>query len=218
MSYFELTLHAFSFPRKLPDKSANFRFVADLRFVGENDRLVTVQAVMPGLDTFWECDTNRSKSPNYVRKDASLRKDASPGFDMKKVDDWDKLIFCVKASKLHSIQFKVFDVDRKDAWDMVKRFLGGIVRSVIGRGVSNIPKDLPTSLLGSLGAAAADVQSFLLNKLAGGRKLLFKGSYIFNNNQTRESNNFFAAVKEQGSTNSTPKAADYKIEFKVKVI
>ena len=187
MSNFELTLTQFLFPEDLPNKKANFRFVVDLRFTNDKGQFTTEHAVMPSLDTFWECDTSRKDNPNYVRNcfkhtnskehnEECSRFNMNGTDDKKGIDEWDRLILLVKGKDLHSIQFKVIDVDRKDAWDKVKNFLGGIVETVIGKVKSVVPEKLPLSLHGSLGAAADDVQSFLLKKLAGGNDVLFRGS------------------------------------------
>ena len=131
---------------------------------------------MPSLDTFWECDTSRDEKPNYVR--LKTNGEVRSQFDMAAIDDWDKLILRVKGESVHSIQFKVIDVNREDAWDKVKSFLGGIIEAVIGKIKGVIPTGtLSASLLSeSLGGAANDIQSFLLKKLAGGDKVLFRGS------------------------------------------
>lgn len=183
MPLFELTLQQFQFPRDLPNDKANFRFVVDLRYIDDEGRFTTEHAVMPSLDTFWECDTGRKDAPNYVRKHDGGNGNPLPEFDFDdkhKIDHWDRLILHVKGKDLHSIQFKVIDVNRKDAWDKVKPFLKGIVEAVIGKIKGIVPKALPLSLPESLGGAADDVQSFLLKKLAGGDKVLFRGSCQFN--------------------------------------
>ena len=136
---------------------------------------------MPSLDTFWECDTGRTDRPNYVRnldKDGKIvnRNYEGNQFNMCTIGDWDKLILCVKGESVHSIQFKVIDVDRKDAWDEVKNFLEGMIGTVIGKIKGGISGNLPSPLPESLGGAADDLQSFLLKKLAGGDKVLFRGS------------------------------------------
>ena len=153
MSLFELTLQQFLFPNDLPNDKANFRFVVDLRYIAEKCRFTTEHAVMPSLDTFWECDTGRKDAPNYVRKHDGGNGKPLPEFDFDdkhKIDHWDRLILHVKGESLHSIQFKVIDVNRKDAWDKVKPFLKGIVEAVIGKIKGIIPESLPLSLPESL--------------------------------------------------------------------
>ena len=136
---------------------------------------------MPSLDTFWECDTGRLDKPNYVRKTDKHE------FKMEAIDPWDRLILRVKAQSLHSIQFKVFDVDRKDGWDRVKGFVGEVLSSVIGIAKAAIPKDLPLGLGDSLGGATDDVKSFLLKKVAGGDNVLFRGSFQFGGDVSNDS-------------------------------
>ena len=185
MPLFELKLTQFLFPKELPNKKANFRFVVDLRFIDDKGRFTTEHAVMPSLDTFWECDREEKDKPNYVRgsEDVKLKIDDTDyrcsQFKMDNnmdIDEWDRLIFLVKGNNVHSIQFKVIDVNREDAWDKVKPFLTGMVEAVIGKIKGVIPGNLPLSLPESLGGATDDVQSFLLKKLAGGNDVLFRGS------------------------------------------
>ncbi len=183
MPLYEFTLTDFLFPADLPNNKANFRFVVDLRFIDHRSQFATEHAVMPSLDTFWECDTEREGKPNYVRGtgEEELRIAKGPSsrcgrFEIDAIDDWDRLILLVRGKSIHSIQFKVFDVDRRDAWDKIKDFLGGIVEAVIGRIKGAIPENLPLHLPESLGGAADDLQSFLLKKIAGGDAVLFRGS------------------------------------------
>ena len=177
MPVFQIDLAGFQFPAELPNDKANFRFVVDLRFTDENGRFTTQHAVMPSLDTFWECDTRRSDRPNYVRGNDAEGEGDSPGrFDMQAIDDWDRLVLLVKGQSVHSLQCKVFDVNRRDAWDKVKDFLKGVVEAVLGRVKGFVSPDAPVLVSESLGAAADDLQSFLLKKLAGGDDVLFRGS------------------------------------------
>ena len=183
MPLYEFNLTDFLFPADLPNNKANFRFVVDLRFINHRSQFATEHAVMPSLDTFWECDTERSGKPNYVRGagEEALRIGDLPAgrcgrFEMAEIDDWDKLILLVRGKRIHSIQFKVYDVDRRDAWDKIKDFLAGIVEAVVGRIRGAVPENLPLHLPESLGGAADDLQSFLLKKIAGGDAVLFRGS------------------------------------------
>lgn len=170
MPLFELNLTGFRFPEDLPNDRANFRFVADLRYMDHRKQFKTAHAVMPSLDTFWECDKRRADRPNHVRDATEAR------FDMDKIDVWERLVFLVRAEAVHSIQFKVLDVNRRDAWDVVKDFLGGVLEGAIGGWKKDLRKEVSGLEGGALGAAGDDVQSFLLKKLAGGDKLLFRGA------------------------------------------
>ncbi len=204
MTNFQLDLTGFEFPEKLPNNKANFRFIVDLRFRDEDDRLATEHAVMPSLDTFWECDPSRHDKPNYVRANGDGSETELAKFEMEKIDLWDRLILHVQCKSLHSIQFKVIDVDRKDAWDAVKNVLGKIAEVVIGQTRAFILKQENMPFRTAMGAAADDVQSFLLKKLAGGDQVLFRGSL-----QKDELKNGAGLIKGRGTK------GDYKISFEV---
>lgn len=169
---YELVLTGFDFPRELPRRKANFRFVADVRYVNGRGEHDTEHAVLPDLDRHWECDPERRESPEYVRaEDREMR----ASFDMSRIDDWDRLILLVRGDQIHSVQFKVLDVNRSDGWDRLRRALGDVVATVIGRGRSSVPeKAWPLS--DALGTAADDLESALVARLAGGQDLLFRGS------------------------------------------
>lgn len=191
----ELVLKSFRFPRELSNSKANFRFVVDLRFIDDKENFDSEHAVMPSLDTFWECDTNRQDKPNFVR-DVSRAASSTPfaSFDMSRIDSWDALILGVKAKGLHSVQFKVIDVNRADAWDWVKGVLGGIIETLKyqakktieatqkGDGEDETEQVVDKTLVsGSIGGAAADLRSFTLKRLARGGDVLYRGSTRFEN-------------------------------------
>ena len=205
MKRYELNLTQFTFPENLSNSRANFRFVVDLRYLDEKNKFTTEHAVMPSLDTFWECDKGKKENPNYVRMN-----DDSPSFDMAadppKINPWDRLILIVICERLHSIQFKVIDVDRRDAWDRVKSFLGGVVQAVVGRAKGQIPTQ--TIFANSLGQAADDVQSFMLKRLAGGDKVLFRGSYQFDRKQDGSQQDH-----GKGKVSGKGTEGDYNIQF-----
>jgi hypothetical protein len=164
---FELRLAGFDFPAALPNDKANFRIVVDVRYENAEGVFATEHAVLPGLDTFWECAIDKATEPNYVR--AGNR----AAFDMAKVDEWDSLMLLFKGSRVHAINVSVFDVNRQDAWDAVKDNLAPVLDTVIGKAT----KFLPGGTIGdTLGAAADDVKAYALRKLAGGDKVLFKKS------------------------------------------
>lgn len=219
MPNFTIKLDGFCFPSSLSNDKANFRFLVDLRFLAENGQFAVEHAVMPSLDTFWECDTRRSDRPNYVRRmvggspNGSRDTAVSEGecgdcgrqsrygmFDISesggRIDEWDRLVLAVKADRLHSIQFKVIDVDRNDAWDKIRGALAGIAgllakrlagssleRTLSGTEAAERREILPSGsadvIRASLGGAPDDVRSFMLKKLAGGDDVLFRGSRPF---------------------------------------
>jgi hypothetical protein len=168
MSTYEITLTSFKFPKNLENHKANFRFVVDLRYIDPEGNLATAQAILPGLDTYWECDKGRSQDSNYVR---GPEEGNYATFDMKRIDSWDRLIFMVPASSLHSIQFKVFDVNRTDGWDKIKTALSSISGALF--------EDVKRFIPGFFGSATDDIKSYLLKKWAGGDTILYKLSMDF---------------------------------------
>lgn len=186
MSYFELRLEEFLFPKKLDGGQANFRFIIDLRFINENGEHTTEQAIMPGPDTFWECDTSEQEKSNYIRdsQDEDLVIDSNTykcsQFNKEDLHEWDRLILLVKGESLHSILFTVYDVDRKDIWDKVQKIGERVFDAVltkIGKKIADaIPEDASSYLPDSLGSADDDLRSFLLKKIAGNDDILFRRS------------------------------------------
>jgi hypothetical protein len=94
---------------------------------------------------------------------------------MARIDDWDRLVLLVRGDSVHSVQFKVLDVNRSDGWDRLRRALGDVVSTLIGRARTLVP-DPAWVISDSLGAAATDLESALLTRLAGGAEPLFRGS------------------------------------------
>ena len=169
---YELVLTGFDFPRKLPRRKANFRLVADVRYVNGRGEHDTEHSVLPDLDRLWECDPEKKEDPYYVRG----REDGdSAALDMDRIDSWDRLVLLVRGDAVHSVQFKVFDVNRADTWDRMRRALGDVVRTLVGRARAAVP-DKAWVVSDSLGAAATDLESALVTRLAGGEKILFRGS------------------------------------------
>ena len=172
ISIYELALTGFRFPRALSDKRCNFRFVADVRYVNGRGDFDTAHAVLPDLERWWECDPDRRDDPSYVRgPDAG----EFATFDMEGIDAWDRLVILVRGDGIHSVQFKVFDIDRPDFLDRIGGAVGDVAQALVGRGQARVTADAGV-FTGALGAAGADLQSALLRQLAGGAKLLFRGS------------------------------------------
>lgn len=171
---FELTLSGLSFPGQLPNDKANFRVMAEVRYVKADGAFATERVVVPGLDTFWECATDKATEPNYVRAANAA------AIDMTRVDPWDSVMLVFKAAAVHSLKVSVFDVNREDAWDKIKNNLAPVLDAVLSRASTAVPAiggPLGAILTkDTLGDAAEDVQAFLLKRLAGGDKVLFKGS------------------------------------------
>lgn len=172
ISTYELSLIGFRFPNALPGKRCNFRFVVDVRYVNGRGDFDTAHAVLPDLERWWECDPDRRGEPSYVRG-ADTGEFAT--FDMTSIDAWDRLIILVRGDGIHSVQFKVFDIDRPDFFDRVGGAVGDVVGAVLGRRRADL-EDQVGVFAGALGGAAADVESALLGRLAGAERLLFRGS------------------------------------------
>ena len=178
----ELALEGFKFPKDLDSDKANFRFVVDVRYVDDKGKLATHQAVMPGTDTYWECDPGQRDEPNYVR--ANDEDDTFASFDMSdnKVDPWDRLVFLGKVRMIHSIQVKVFDVDRPDFWDKFVDALGSLIGALFGKVKAGVPSgeggSVQSAASGVFGSFIDDVSSTLLKTLSGGDKVLFRGSCV----------------------------------------
>jgi hypothetical protein len=182
----EILLTAFEFPKKLDSNKANFRFVVDVRYVDQKGNLATHHAVMPSMDTYWECDTDKKGAPNYVRaSDCSANDSACFQFKSANqretgVDPWDSLVFLGKVKLVHSIQVKIFDVDRPDFWDKLQEALGGLITAVFGRAKSVIHTgeegSLKSDVSGVFGSFVDDVTSSVLKRLSNGDRVLFRGS------------------------------------------
>lgn len=175
---YTILLSHFAFPKKLPNDKANFRFVATVRYVGRLDKLLSVPVVMPGLDSYWECDARKRNDPGYVRRPGAAE------FDIGAIDTWDRMVLHMKAEAVHSIQFRVFDVDRKDAWDRIESVLADFATRVVGAApklVPAIPLAAASDTAGSaVGALADDLEVWLVQKLAAQKdRLLFRGSHFF---------------------------------------
>jgi len=174
LSNYELSLTGFRFPNELSGKHSNFRFVADVRYVSSRGEHDTLHAVMPDLERHWECDPDHRQVPGFVRG-------ADDGvfgtFDMSRIDAWDRLIMLVRADAIHSVQLKVFDIDRPNFFDRLGDALGDVIQTILGRGRSALPGTTGV-FADALGNASADVESALLIRLAGGDRLLFRGSVL----------------------------------------
>lgn len=168
----EISLTGFRFPAGLPRKRANFRFLVDLRYVTKRGEHTTEHAVLPGLDRWWECDPAKREELGYVR---GAERDGGVEFDLARIDEWDRLVLLVRGDAIHSVQFKVFDVDRPGVIDRIRSGVGDVIGSLVGRARGVLP-DVAGVLSDSLGSAATDLESALLARLAGADRLLFRGS------------------------------------------
>jgi hypothetical protein len=177
MPNFELTLEKFDFPDNLPEARSTFRFLIDIRYVDSKGEFATEHAVLPGLDTYWECEKEHKGEASYVRADNASE------IDMGRIDAWDKLIVMLQAKELHSLQVKVFDIEKTGGFlDKLKEYSGMVVQALIGQAITKAKDAIPAPpgvLNGAYGAATHDVEAFALAQLSGIRaqdSLLFKKS------------------------------------------
>jgi len=178
MANFELTFEGFTFPKELPQARSTFRFLIDIRYIDPDGKLATTHAVLPGLDTYWECEKEKEGEASYVRHKTL------PQIDMNKIDEWDKLIVLLKAKELHSLQVKVFDIEKTGGiLDKLKEYAGTIIGALIGKATAAVTGGLPAPpdfAKDVFGAAVHDVETFALAQLAGIKQqnsLIFKRSH-----------------------------------------
>lgn len=191
---YEITLDAFQFPARLPGRQANFRLIAELRYQNKRGDFDTETAVLPGLDTFWECQPGAHAKQNFVRKEQPAaarrgRKKGStayylPEVDVERVDDWDRLVLRIRALQLNRLKVTVLDVNRKNWWDALAeaaaRFAGGVIDRAAKRAKAET-RDVPFAggpAGDAFGGLADDVQAAITRRLAGGSdtKVLFAAS------------------------------------------
>lgn len=124
-------------------------------------------------------------------------------FNMRLIDDWDKLVLRLNAENLYRMQVKVFDVDRPDFFDKITDALSSILGVIVGKAkgvLSGIP------IVGdTLGGVAEDLQSTASKLLAGGDKILFKGSQTCNKEKI--------VIEGKGSTDGSVHGG-YRVVFK----
>jgi hypothetical protein len=114
-----LTLTDFTFPANLEDKFAAFRLVVTLRYVDENDDILTAMEVIPGVGKteYWECEKGNKDKINYVRHPTL------PKLDTDKVDEMQRqAIFSkLKIKKLERVSVKIYDVEKDGKMDKLFR-------------------------------------------------------------------------------------------------
>jgi len=179
MPTFELSLTDFTFPPDLPESRSTFRMLLDVRYVDTDGKFATHHCVLPGLDTYWECEKAHHGEANFVR-DAHLSK-----LDMARIDDWDQLFFLLKATSLHSIQVRVIDIEKEGGFlDKIKEYAGSIVEALVGSAKTAALGAVPGPIAfvkDAFGTAVDDVEAFGLSQLAGAKRqdaLVFKSSAI----------------------------------------
>ena len=191
---YEITLDEFRFPLRLPGRQANFRRIAELRYQNKRGDFDTETAVLPGLDTFWECQPGAHAKRNFVRKERPAtarrgKRKGSTGYylpevDVERIDDWDRLVLRIRAMELNRLKVTVLDVNRRNWWDALAeaaaRFAGGVIDRAARRAKAET-RDVPFAggpAGDAFGALADDVQAAITRRLAGGSdtKVLFAAS------------------------------------------
>ena len=155
---YQLTLNRWEFPKPLHPNKANFRFVAQIRFFGEKGSPETANNALPGLDSYWECDWRKHEDRRYVGPDVTNGEPGNYGMvDPAKINPYEKVAFLVRASRLQSINFTLYDVDRKDFWDKLLGVLAKVVEGLLGRLKDVLPGsiDLPDSVKATITRALA---------------------------------------------------------------
>ena len=175
MPTYELSLTDFTFPKDLPESRSTFRMLMDVRYIDSQGKFATHHAVLPGLDTYWECEKAHKNEANYVRDPEA------PKLDMRKIDDWDRLFFLFKATSIHSIQVRVIDIEKEGGFlDKIKDYAGSIVEALVGTAKTAALGAIPGSISfvkDAFGSAVHDVEAFGLAQLAGAKRtdsLVFK--------------------------------------------
>lgn len=177
MAIFEISLTDFNFPANLDEARRSFRFLATLRYITQEDKFETTQAVLPSLDSYWECEKSHQGKANFVRHSEL------PQFDMDKIDSWDTLLIRFKAKQLHSLQVRIIDIEKSGGWlDKIKDYVGPMIQAYLGTAKPVLTGAVPQKaafLKDAFGDAIDDVDAFILAKLAGmkGQEfMLFKKS------------------------------------------
>jgi hypothetical protein len=175
MPTYELSLTDFAFPKDLPESRSTFRMLLDVRYIDTDDKFATYHAVLPGLDTYWECEKAHKNEANYVRDPKE------PKLDMGKIDSWDRLFFLFKANSIHSIQIRVIDIEKEGGFlDKIKDYAGSIIEALVGNAKTAALGAIPGSISfvkDAFGSAVHDVEAFGLAQLAGAKRqdsLVFK--------------------------------------------
>ncbi len=174
-----LNLDRFVFGINLPGNRANFRVVFDIKYwdgTGDRAKLKSVNAIKPGIDTYWECDPDKAGKANFRRLGDQ------PEVDVEGLDAWDKTVVTLSTSGFHSVRAKVFDVDREDFWDSVKDFAGSLVTGLLSAGEKSVTGVLPEAASEAVGDTVDELSSYLVKKLSGGSdRVLFQGSASLEN-------------------------------------
>jgi len=161
-----LTLDRFVFPLRLPGNRANFRVVFDVKYwegSGDKAKLKSVNAIKPGIDTFWECDPSREGKANFrlLKREDQFH----PEVNVVSLDEWDRTVVTISTTGFHSVRAKIFDVDRGGSWDSVRDFAGSLVDGILTAGKEVAGAAVPSIASDAVGGAVHELSSYLVKKI-----------------------------------------------------
>jgi hypothetical protein len=177
MALFKLLLKGFEFPANLPAKNSNFRFVYQLRhFDAASENWVTTESVSPGLSSYWECDQSKAKGGSNEAK--YVRDGANPRFGA--ISPWDQVLLLVNSSELFQMRVIVYDVNRADWVDHLRKLGEGLMGALVGA-AGHLP--LPSQLASPVGTLLEKLRDSIVGLLAKEDTVLFAVTYVFGSNQ-----------------------------------
>jgi hypothetical protein len=180
MALFKLLLKGFEFPAGLPARNSNFRLVFQLRhFDATNETWVTTESVSPGLSTYWECDQSRARGGNSLAK--YIRDGANPRFGS--LSPWDQVVLLVSSSEVFQMRVVVYDVNRTDWVDQLRRLGEGLLGALIGA-AKNLP--LPSQLAAPVGTMLEKLREAVVDRMAREDTVLFAVIYQFGSDQSTQ--------------------------------
>ena len=180
MALFKLLLKGFEFPAGLPARNSNFRLVFQLRhFDATNETWVTTESVSPGLSTYWECDQSKARRAGNLAK--YVRDGANPRFGS--LSPWDQVVLLVSSSELFQMRVVVYDVNRTDWVDQLRRLGEGLLGALIGA-AKNLP--LPSQLAAPVGTMLEKLREAVVDMMAREDTMLFGVIYEFGSDQSTQ--------------------------------
>ena len=175
MALFKLLLKGFEFPADLPARNSNFRLVFQLRhFDAASESWVTTESVAPGLSTYWECDPSKSRGSALAKY---VRDGAQPRF--RPLSPWDQVVLLVNSGELFQMRVVVYDVNRADWVDLLRKLGDGLLGALVGAAKSQLAAPVGTML--------EKVREAVVDLLAREDTVLFSLTYEFGSDQGSQS-------------------------------